>query len=69
MDLVVFENIEYGNALYVMFDDWHELSKKSRIELLSSKTAKFIRIPHTKTWKHRLRSIINKEMQKRKSQS
>lgn len=31
-DLVVFENIEYGNAVYILFGDWEELSKRSRID-------------------------------------
>lgn len=34
-DFVVFENIKYGNALYLMYDSWEELSKKSRTELLN----------------------------------
>ncbi len=36
-DLVVFENLRYGNAIYIMFDDWQVLSQKSRIELLESR--------------------------------
>ncbi|MCZ7538800.1 MAG: hypothetical protein M5U29_02545 [Anaerolineae bacterium] len=66
-DFVVFENVEYGNAIYIMFEDWKELSKKSRIELLSTNTQNFIRIRHTKTWKARLRRIIQSELEKRKS--
>lgn len=34
-DLVVFENVEYGNAIYVMYENWAELSQKSRLELLA----------------------------------
>lgn len=26
-DLVVFENIEYGNVIYIFYDDWDEISK------------------------------------------
>jgi hypothetical protein len=33
-DLVAFENLEYGNALYVMFDKWQSLSQRSRLDLL-----------------------------------
>jgi hypothetical protein len=65
-DLVVFENVEYGNAIYLMYGNWEELSQKSRTELLSSGSADFIRIPHTKTWKFRLRAIVKKELRKRK---
>ncbi len=58
-DLVVFENIEYGNAVYVMFEEWEELSKKSRIDLLSGKYGEsFERVLHTSGWKSKLRSII-----------
>ena len=33
-DLVVFENIDYGNAAYVMFERRETLSQKTRLELL-----------------------------------
>lgn len=65
-DLVVFENVEYGNALYLMFCNWEKLSQKSRTELLSSNSPDFIRIPHTKTWKLRLKAIVRSELRKRK---
>lgn len=67
-DLVAFENIEYGNAIYVMFDDWEELSKKSRTELLSSRIHNFKRIPHTITWKRRLRQLIMEELLERRAE-
>lgn len=63
-DLVVFENVDYGNAAYVMFDDWEELSKKTRTELLKS-SYDFIRIPHTKTWKRRVWRAVKSELAKR----
>jgi hypothetical protein len=66
-DLVAFENIEYGNAIYVMFDDWQELSKKSRTELLSSRIHNFERIPHTRTWRKRFRRLIMIELFKREA--
>lgn len=31
-DLVAFENLHYGNALYVMYEDWVTLSHRSRTE-------------------------------------
>src|SRR5262249_40708822 len=31
-NLVVFENLEYGNAIYVMFEDWEKLSQQSRLQ-------------------------------------
>jgi hypothetical protein len=66
-DLVVFENVEYGNAIYVMFKDWEELSKISRVDLLTSSSQQFIRIRHTKTWKIKLKRTISQELQKRKA--
>jgi len=58
-DLVVFENIEYGNAVYIMFEKWQELSKKSRIDLLSGKFGKsFQRVQHLKGWKAQVEHIV-----------
>lgn len=56
--LVVFENLEYGNAIYAMFEDWETLSKSSRIELLKGSKAGFERIIHSKTWKRRLKELV-----------
>lgn len=58
-NLVVFENMEYGNAIYVMFEDWKTLSQKSRVELLSGRYGKkFERVVHRKGWKDQVRKII-----------
>ncbi|MFJ9918917.1 hypothetical protein ACIRSF_06460 [Streptomyces rubiginosohelvolus] len=57
--LVVFENVEYGNALYVMFEDWEGLSRRSRLELLAGPTRGFERIPHRRGWEGRLRQAVN----------
>lgn len=58
-DLVIFENIEYGNAIYILFNNWEELSKLSRINLLSGKFGEnFERVIHTNEWKSRVESII-----------
>jgi hypothetical protein len=58
--LVVFENIEYGNAMYVMFEQWEELSKLSRMELLKNKDHNFIRIIHTSGWENELKKVVKK---------
>ncbi|MBK9149100.1 MAG: hypothetical protein IPM12_14950 [Flavobacteriales bacterium] len=50
-NLIVLENTEYGNAVYVMFEDWQELSKLSRLELLARPDANFIRVKHHQNWK------------------
>lgn len=55
--LVAFENIRYGNALYIMFDDWECLSKMSRIQLINSEE-KFERIIHRMGWESAVKSII-----------
>ena len=55
--LVAFENIRYGNALYIMFDDWERLSRMSRIQLMNS-DEKFERIVHRQGWEKAARAII-----------
>jgi hypothetical protein len=58
-DLIVFENIEYGNAIYIMFENWQELSKRSRTELMSGRFGKnFERIPHGSGWKDKVKTTI-----------
>ena len=58
-NLVVFENLTYGNAIYVMYDQWEVLSKHSRIELLSGKLGKnFDRVPHFIGWKDKVNKLI-----------
>lgn len=64
-DLVVFENVSYGNAAYVMFDEWERLSQLSRVELLAS-DEHFVRVPHANSWERRLRELIDDELRKRK---
>ncbi len=59
-DLVVFENINYGNALYVMTDNWQELSKRSRIDLLKGPKEGFERIEHRKGWDVQLQGVLQK---------
>lgn len=61
-NLVVFENVEYGNALYVMFEDWEELSRRSRLELLAGASRGFQRIPHRGGWEGRLRHAVNSRL-------
>lgn len=64
-DLVVFENVEYGNAIYVLFEDWETLSQKSRTELLSRHPDRFARIPHRSGWRQKLRQLIRDELKRR----
>jgi len=53
-NLVVFENVSYGNAIYIMYEDWEKLSKRSRTELLSDPEASYDRIIHNQNWQRRL---------------
>jgi len=58
-ELVVFENVEYGNAIYMMYENWQELSKKSRIDLLSGRFgSNFYRVIHRKNWKSEIKKIV-----------
>lgn len=59
-DLVVFENINYGNALYVMTDNWQELSKRSRTDLLRGPRDGFERIEHRQGWEVQLQGVLQK---------
>lgn len=60
--LVVFENLEYGNAIYAMFENWETLSKSSRTELLKGSKAGFERIVHSKGWKGRLKELVRNRL-------
>jgi hypothetical protein len=63
-DLVIFENLKYGNAIYVMFEDWEQLSQRSRIELLSGRFGdNFERVVHTQGWKDRVQAIVRSRLE------
>jgi hypothetical protein len=62
-DLVVFENLRYGNAIYVMYQNWEKLSQKSRLELLKGTQNDFDRIVHSEKWKERLQNVLNDKLQ------
>lgn len=54
-DLVAFENLDYGNALYLMYEQWQTLSRRSRIDLLSQRGNGYDRIVHRAGWENFLR--------------
>jgi hypothetical protein len=58
-DIVILENIHYGNAIYVFYGDWEKLTKLSRTELLRMKTDKFTRIVHTRDWEKRVKGCLS----------
>jgi hypothetical protein len=57
-NFVVFENLRYGNAIYVMFERWQELSQRSRIDLLKGDREGFERIEHREKWEERLKAML-----------
>lgn len=65
-DLVVFENLRYGNAIYVLYENWEDVSKRSRLDLLRDNDAQFDRIPHVADWQDRLRELIKFQLQQRR---
>jgi hypothetical protein len=70
-ECVVFENVEYGNALYVMFEDWRRLSQMSRLELRADmdNSRDFVRVEHRRGWKSKLRAIVRKKRTDRPQRS
>jgi hypothetical protein len=57
-DFVAFENLTYGNALYVMYENWPILSGRSRIDLLKGPREGFVRLPHSGAWTKRLQRLV-----------
>jgi hypothetical protein len=57
-DFVAFENLNYGNALYVMHENWEQLSQRSRIDLLKARPRGFERVLHVAGWEDRLRALL-----------
>ena len=58
-NIVAFENIDYGNALYILFDNWQEISQMSRIDILKRHERDFIRIIHKDGWEKVLKRHID----------
>jgi len=58
-NLVVFENVQYGNAVYLMYDNWQDLSHRSRIDLISGRVGhQFDRVIHKDGWQDVVRSYV-----------
>lgn len=62
-NLVVFENTSYGNAIYILFENWEELSQLSRLEIQNRPPNQYIRIPHLGDWKTKVKAIITAKRQ------
>lgn len=59
-NVVAFENADYGNALYILFDNWKEISKMSRIDILKRHERDYIRIIHKNGWERVFKYYIEK---------
>lgn len=66
-DLVVFENMQYGNAVYVMYEEWRTLSQKNRVELMAGLHGKnFDRVVHRDGWKDEVKELIKVHLKSKK---
>lgn len=57
-DLVALENLDYGNALSVMHEDWTVQSQGARVELPADANANHDRIVHRAGWEDRLKAVL-----------
>lgn len=64
-DLVVFENLKYGNAVYLLYQNWDEISQRSRLDLLRDQDAHFDRVVHTEGWEDRLTALLHDKLAER----
>ena len=64
-NLVVFENVRYGNALYVLYDDWADVSQRSRVDLLRTHDVPFDRFVHGAGWNSRFLKHMREEKHRR----
>lgn len=55
--VVVLESVHYGNALYVLGEDWEELSKLTKAQIIRHQLAEH-RIIHTKGWIQHLNEVL-----------
>ena len=57
-DFVIFDNIDYGNAVYIIHGDWRSLTKLPRMELLAKFPNNVKRILHGLGWQEAVRREI-----------
>jgi hypothetical protein len=66
-NLVVFENIQYGNAIYVMYDNWEKLSQQNRLDLISGRLGdQFDRVIHRDGWQEEVKYLVEEKRKKTK---
>lgn len=56
--LVVLENLEYGNALYLFEENREQLTQLSRTELIRRRDASVHRVPHLPGWQSAIRKLV-----------
>jgi len=59
-ELVLFDNMQDGNAVYILFKNWRQLSQQTKTELLGNgvEGRDYIRIVHRDGWEARVREHI-----------
>lgn len=60
-NLVVFENYYYGNATYILYDNWESISKMSRTAIMTLR-CDYDRVVHNSHWKNNLKKIVEKKL-------
>lgn len=56
--LVVLENLEYGNAVYMFEENWEQLTQLSRTELIKRRDPAVRRVPHLPGWQSAIRKFV-----------
>ncbi len=59
-NLFLCESLWSGNAVYIFEENWEELSKKTKAEILSKNLQKD-RIPHYKDWQKKIHQLLSKK--------
>jgi hypothetical protein len=52
-------------AVYVLYGNWDEVSRRSRLELLRDRDAHFDRVVHTDGWEDRLTALLHDKLHER----
>lgn len=55
---LLFENLRFGNAIYIILRDWQTLSQMSRTELLQAHRDEILRIEHRPGWELRIVELV-----------
>ncbi|MBZ5985011.1 hypothetical protein KIJ05_07755 [Leuconostoc gelidum subsp. gasicomitatum] len=56
--VIILENFNYGNAIYVLKSNWETFSKMTRGELIKQKSSETERVTHNKNWKINLETVL-----------